>query len=123
MKQKLFSLPVASTSFLSDPECIHAGRDFEMRFDYKSGREQMRGVVAFRKVRGYRQRAEIYCTEWHIKEAYDTVVEIQDSDWSKEFLEIAPDHHKNSWVMRHFMLYVDSFGCLEVLCESVELIE
>ena len=116
-------MPVASTSLLSDPECVHASPDFEMHFEYMSGLEQKRGVIVFRKVRGYRQRAEIHCKESHINDAYDTVVEIRNSDWSTEFLEATPDHQKDIWVLRHFMIYVDSFGCLEVLGESVEFIE
>lgn len=28
---------------------------------------------------------------------------------------------RDYWVMRHFMIYVDSFGCIEVVAESAVL--
>ncbi|MCW5220686.1 hypothetical protein D5041_13295 [Verminephrobacter aporrectodeae subsp. tuberculatae] len=79
--------------------------------------------VLFIKPRAFRKREEIYCTVWHIEDAYDTVCEIQGSDWVDELRAAATPDKRDYWVMRHFMIYVDSFGCLEVVAESVLLDE
>ena len=44
------------------------------------GRRQPVGVL-FVKPRAFRKREEIYCTGWHVKNVYDTVCEIRESDW------------------------------------------
>jgi hypothetical protein len=84
------------------------------------GRKQPVGVL-FVKPRAFRKREETYCTGWHVKDAYDTVCEIRESDWVKELRHDATPEWRDSWVMRHFMIYVDSFGCLEVIAESAAL--
>jgi hypothetical protein len=84
------------------------------------GRSRSIGVL-FIKPRAFRKREEIYCTTWHIDGAYDTVCEIQKSDWVDELCAAAVPEWRDYWVMRHFMIYVDSFGCLEVVAESAVL--
>ncbi|TCS61795.1 hypothetical protein EDD55_107204 [Varunaivibrio sulfuroxidans] len=52
---------------------------------------------------------------------YDQVCEIEKSDWVSELKTAAEPDMRHDWVMRHFMIYIDSFGCLEVIAESVFL--
>jgi hypothetical protein len=59
--------------------------------------------------------------EWHVEGTFDTVCEVKGSDWVDELSAAAPPEWRNQWVIRHFMIYVDSFGCLEVVAESVSL--
>lgn len=66
-------------------------------------------------------RTEIYCTSWHVKDTYDTVCEIMESDWVAELRRDAVSEWRDYWIMRHFIIYVDSFGCLEVIAESASL--
>lgn len=84
------------------------------------GREHRVGVL-FSKPRAFRKREETYCTAWHVKETYDTVCEVDDSEWVAELRRDAVPEWRDRWVMRHFMIYVDGFGCLEVVAESAEL--
>ena len=66
-------------------------------------------------------RAEIYCTSWHVVDTFDTVCEVEGSDWVQELRSTSVPEWRDRWVMRHFMIYVDSFGCIEVVAESVSL--
>jgi hypothetical protein len=74
--------------------------------------------IDFVKPRAFRKRAEIYCKGFHL-EAYDTVCEIEDSEWVAELRNDSVPEWRYYWVMRHFMVYLDGFGCLEVIAESV----
>ena len=52
---------------------------------------------------------------------YDSVCEIEESDWVAELRQDAVAEWRDHWVMRHFMIYLDGFGCLEVVAESASL--
>ena len=58
----------------------------------------------------------------HIEGAYDTVVEIEDSGWVSELLVAEPRETWGRWVIRHFMIFIDSAGCFEVAAESWSLL-
>ena len=77
--------------------------------------------MLFVKPRAFRKREETYCTIWHLENTYDTVCEITESDWVAELRRDAVPEWRDRWVMRHFIIYVDSFGCLEVIAESAAL--
>jgi hypothetical protein len=85
------------------------------------GRER-RIEIVFVKPRAFRKREECYCTIWHIDQAYDTVCERVNSDWVAELRKDAVPEWRDYWVMRHFMIYLDSFACLEVVAESASLL-
>lgn len=84
------------------------------------GNERQTGVL-FVKPRAFRKREEIYCTVWHVTDTYDTVCEVTESDWVTELRSDAVPEWRDRWIMRHFIIYVDSFGCLEVVAESASL--
>lgn len=113
-KLPLATLPVPSTSFLSDATFDHPGGDALLRFEFTRDGVAFRGGLRFEKVRAYHFRAEGHCTAWHVADAYDTLVEVQDSAWVRELLAAEPAGAWGRWAIRHFMIYVDSFGCLEV---------
>jgi hypothetical protein len=120
-KKAVFSLPCASTSVVQGPTLVDEDRGLLLSMICDDdGRSRSIGVL-FIKPRAFRKREEIYCTTWHIDGAYDTVCEIQKSDWVDELCAAAVPEWRDYWVMRHFMIYVDSFGCLEVVAESAVL--
>jgi len=117
MKTPLFSVPVPSTNFSDDPRIAFDNADLRLEFRYQS----KLGAITFSKVRSFRHRGEPYCTAWHIEGNYDLLAEVHPSDWVDELKQSAPEHQRSSWMMRHFMIYLDSFGCLEVVAEAAEL--
>ena len=120
-KLKILELPSPSTACISDPMMSFEVGDLllSMDFDYECATRSAR--LRFVKPRAFRKRAEIYCTVWHVKDVYDTVCEVQGSDWVQELCADSVPEWRDKWVMRHFMIYVDSYGCLEVVAESVVL--
>jgi hypothetical protein len=120
-KKAVFSLPCASTSAEEGPTVVTEDRGLLLSMVCDDdGKSRGLGVL-FIKPRAFRKREEIYCTRWHTEGAYDTVCEIQGSDWVDELRAAAVPEWRDYWVMRHFMIYLDSFGCLEVVAEAAVL--
>ena len=119
-KRPLFSLPYPSTAAIHGTTLVDQGDLLLSLVCDDDGRERPVGVL-FVKPRAYRTRAETLCTAWHVKDVYDTVCEITESDWVAELRDDAVPEWRDHFVMRHFMIYVDSFGSLEVVAESAVL--
>lgn len=120
-KLPLFSLPYPSTASIHEPRLVNEDRGLLLSLVCDDDGHERQVEVVFVKPRAFRKRAEIYCTAWHVKNAYDTVCEVTESDWVAELRNDAVPDWRDRWVMRHYMIYVDSFGCLEVVAESAVL--
>jgi len=122
-KTPLFSLPCPSTSAVRDPCLLDEDRGLVLSVVCDDDGWARESEVLFLKPRAFRKREEVYCTAWHVQVAYDTVCEVVDSDWVAELRRDAVPEWRDRWVMRHFIIYIDSFGCLEVVAEAAELSE
>src|SRR5690242_17138040 len=114
LKRALTTLPVASTSFTADAVFVDPGGDVELRFEFERDGIAISGGLRFEKVRAYRFRAESHCTLWHVEDTYDTLVEVSPSSWSAELSDAESEEAWGNWVMRHFLIYLDSAGAYEV---------
>lgn len=123
MKQKreILELPFASTAILRGPVLSTDGGDLLLAMDFDDEGATRSARLRFVKQRAFRMRSETYCTAWHVTATFDTVCEVQESDWVLELRSASIPHWRDRWVMRHFIIFVDSFGCLEVVAESVAL--
>jgi len=119
-KLKILELPSPSTACISYPT-LSEGGDLLLSMDFDDECAAQSACLRFVKARAFRKRAEIYCTAWHVTDTYDTVCEVQESDWVQELRSDSVPEWRDRWVMRHFIIYVDSYGCLEVVAESVVL--
>lgn len=117
-KTALATLPVASTSLLSDATFEHPGGEAFLRFDFERDGMAYRGGLQFVKVRAFRFCAEGHCKAWHVEGAYDTLTEVSGSEWVSELLAAEPAETWGRWEIRHFMIYIDSAGCYEIAAES-----
>jgi hypothetical protein len=115
------TLPFASTAVTQAPQLLTDGADLVLAMEFLENGLRRPFRLRFRKHRAHRMRAESYCTAWHIESVYDTVCEVVGSSWIKELRADAAPEWRDYWVMKHFMIYVDSFGCLEVIAESAAL--
>ena len=120
-KLRLFSLPCPSTTAIQDPSLIDRDGRLHLSLVCDDDKCRRQTGVFFVKPRAFRQRAEIYCTGWHLTDTYDTICEILESDWVMELRKDAVPEWRDRWAMRHFIIYVDGFGCLEVIAESAVL--
>lgn len=121
-KLKILELPFSSTALICSPILRTEGGSLLLSMDFDDDGQERSALLRFVKQRAFRKRSEIYCTAWHVADAFDSVCEVQSADWVQELQSASVPELRNQWVMRHFMIYVDSFGCLEVVAESVELI-
>ncbi|WP_275727456.1 hypothetical protein [Arthrobacter sp. Cr_A7] len=71
-------------------------------------------------MRAYRFRAERHCTLWHSEDAYDTLVEVERSEWAAELLEAQPSDTRGEWKIRHFLIYISDAGAYEIAAEDFE---
>lgn len=102
---------------------MHPCPDGDMiRFSYTREGVECRSGIRFKSVCATRSRAERCCTAWHIEGAYDTLVEVKQSSWVKELLADTDERWRNEWETHHYMIYLDSAGCFEVVAESWETI-
>ncbi|MFB5652564.1 hypothetical protein ACE5IS_18125 [Leptospira wolffii] len=121
-KSNLITLPFPSTYLVSSPQISLIEGDFVLFLKFADDNDNLKKyIVKFNSARAFRKRSEIHCTVWHIAECYDTVCEVFDSTWVDELIEDTVPDMRSLWTMRHFILYLDSFGCLEVTGKSVEI--
>lgn len=120
-KKKLLILPFSSTSVINDPSLRTDGGDLLLSMNFDDDGETRSACLRFLKQRAFRKRSESYCTGWHVADVFDTVCEVQGSDWVRELRAASAPEWRDQWVMRHFIIYLDSFGCVEVVAESVAL--
>lgn len=120
-KLPLFSLPCSSTAAIHGPKLVDDDRGLSLSLVCEQDERARQVKVLFVKSRAFRKREEIYCTGWHLKDTYDTICEVKDSDWVAELRGDAVPEWRDRWLLRHFIIYVDSFGCLEVIAEAASL--
>jgi hypothetical protein len=118
-KQKILVLPFASTAIISEPLLRTDDGDLLLSMSFDDEGEERSVCLRFVKQRAFRKRSETYCTVWHVVDVFDTVCEVQESDWVNELHMASAPQWREQWIMRHFMIYVDSFGCIEVVANYV----
>src|SRR4051812_35528704 len=107
--EKLLELPSASTELVGPVELHDFGESLKIKFPFS---RTTSGIVelGFSNVRAYRHFAEVHSSAWQIESSYDALVEVLDSSWTDEIRRTTPERWQERWVMRHFMIYVDSNG-------------
>ena len=117
-KKPLYTVPVPSTGFVTEAYWDGKAVPPAIRFAYVINGIGRGGGIEFRRISAMRKRAEVCCTAWHIEGAYDTLVEVHGSPWIEEIRADTSEQWRDRWEMHHFMIYLDSVGCFEVIAES-----
>jgi hypothetical protein len=121
MKKKiLYTIPVPSTSFTQGAELCS---ESEIKYSYRENGSNVNCILRFYGVSTQWSRTERCCTLWHIQDTYDTLVEVEDSEWSAEIKKAIPDHLQGDHEYNHYMIYLDSSGCFEFIADSWKLFE
>jgi len=118
LKTALYEIPVPSTDIHSGVRLEDTGDVVSLKFDYRVEGEPKQMTIEFHKVRAYRHRREVHNTAWHIEGAYDTLVEVNPSEWALEVRKDTSAGWKEHWSSHHYMIYLDSAGSFEFLAES-----
>lgn len=119
-KRVIGPLSPPPSAYTAEAVFTHPGGDAELRCTYERDGSMYAGGLRFRRVRAYRFRAEGHCTPWHVEDAYDTLVEVEQSDWIGELLAAEPGESWGQWKVRHFLIYIDGSGAYEVAAEDCE---
>jgi hypothetical protein len=123
-KHKLFITQVPSTEFTQEASLREGPLgSYEIKYDYKIENLDMTGIIRFHKIVALKKRSECCCTLWHINEVYDTLVEVEKSDWVVDILEHIQPHLQQGREYHHYMIYLDSVGCFEFVASSWETLE
>jgi hypothetical protein len=119
-KKILYTVPVASTGFTTEAYWDGKGARPGIRFEYaKEGASTIhQGGIVFKRAIVLQKRSERCCTAWHIEGAYDNLVEVVDSPWIRSIASEITDGVRITGGMHHYMIYLDSVGCFEVIAES-----
>lgn len=117
LRTRLGEIPLPSTE-IENTTFEHDGGSARVCFTYYRRGEVVVAGIEFSQVRAFRHRAESHCTEWHIDDVYDTLVEIESSEWVAELVgDMSPDM-RDLFEMHHYMIYFDSSGCYEVVAAA-----
>lgn len=117
MKQEskivLYSVPVPSTSFSKEAYFDSSKPEPEIRYEFEEHGRIFFGGIAFQRLAAFRLYGEPYCSPWQIEDVYDTLVEIDNSEWVIE-LGVRSKGLAGNVKLRHYMICLDSVGCFEV---------
>jgi hypothetical protein len=116
VKKRLAEISIPSTE-IERRQVEDSRGALTLRYSFYVGDRLRQGGVEFLRRRAYRYRAESHCTVWHL-DAYDTLVEVENSEWVAELLEAMPEDMRDLFEMHHYMIYLDSSGCYEVVAAS-----
>jgi hypothetical protein len=117
-KTPLYAVPIASTEFAEQAFWDGRGPAPSIRYAIKKGSKVVRTGLSFARVAAMRARSERCCTAWHVDGVYDVLAEVEDSPWVEELRAETQAQWRDRWQMRHFIIYLDSSGCFEVVAES-----
>lgn len=117
-----YLLPEPSTSIVSGIHLESPGGSLSLVYDYDRDGKIYTSGLNFNKVRAYSHVADIHTPAWKIEVAYDQLKELERSDLVTEILNDTPDDQRQSWVLKHFLIYFDGGGCFDVIAESWEVI-
>lgn len=120
-KIPVLALPYPSTGLVEEPVLSFSDGALRVAMNFDDEGDTKKTELVFARRRSFRSRAEIHCSEWHVKDCYDVVCEVVESDWVQELRHSTVPDLRDEWVMRHFILYIDSTGCIEIICENAEL--
>lgn len=113
----VFSIEVPSTELASEACLDGCGEQISIRYSYEMNGSLINAKIRFFRVQAVRTRCEPCCKPWHI-EAYDVLTEVENSSWVEELRDDMPEHIRKNWQPHHYMIYMDSVGCFEVIAES-----
>ncbi len=124
-KIALYTVPVCSSEFYTGA-LYYRGR---ILFDYRREEDglMVRSGVSFFFPFAMREHGERCLSLWHIKDCFDTLVEVEDSVWLPEILVEVPDRYKlphdkySALNCRHYMIYLDS-KCFEVIAQGWDIL-
>ena len=123
VKRELQKVPVPSTQFAIEGYWDESRIPRAIRFGYKIDGQVYVAGIAFEDVTAMRHRAERACTIWHIEGCYDTLAQVDGSTWADEIRADMTERWRAQFKCNHYMIYLDSVGCFEVVANGWRMLE
>jgi hypothetical protein len=123
--EKLWTFPVPSTNIATKVLMTYEGANVVLKFDYfdeEDNDKTYNGSVTFNYVVAFRHSDEKFTKPEYIRSSYDTLIEVRDSNWIKELMDLNREY-TNQRNLRHFAIYLDSYGLYEFIAVRYDFIE
>jgi len=115
--------PVPSNCIYTGVSLIYEGGNSVLLFDYydeNNNDKIFNSGILFETTITHRHSSE-KVTKF-ISGTYDKLVEVKNSEWVKELTIISPEWVKY-WEVRHYAIYLDSYGLYEFIAKGFSLID
>lgn len=117
---KVYELPMLTSALKETPKVLIEDLNYTVQISgWNLEDEEKEVTLKFKVVLCYSHTSE--CFTKSLLNAYDSVVEIKESEWLKE-LEIMNVKDFESWKPRHFAIYLDGAGMYQFIAQEFEVI-
>lgn len=103
---------------ITGPSMHHESGVLDVRYDFETAEGLVWTTLRFRSVLGTRFTADSAVSAWML-DGYSRVCEVPDSEWIASLIANAREGDPRS--ARHFFVYFDDAGCVEVAAATVEV--
>ncbi len=110
-------LTAPSTAIVDEPRLESAGGRLTLRWRFDRETRVLASGLQFEGASDFRHGTESHSTSWHLA-GYDHLVQVSPSEWLEEAKEIEVARGYGGWEIKHYLIYLDSWGYLEVLARS-----
>lgn len=122
--KKLWEFPVPSTNIAEGGVVlVYPGGNAYLLFDYYNDTTDeviLNSGIMFNSVQAHRHTSEKFLKS--LRNSYDCLIEIVNSEWVNEFYEINKDIAK-FWDLKHYAIFLDSNGLFEFLARDYRILE
>lgn len=120
-KRPIIELPAPSTALTEGVTFLRRGRRVSLTMSFSWEDVESSWILQFQNVRADSHLTEAACTAWHIRDVYDTVCEIEDSEWGNSVSEVVQDHSHEEAQLKHYMVFFDGEGVFEFIAGDCSL--
>lgn len=123
--EKLWTFPVPSTNIATKVLMTYDGANVDLKYDYfdeEQNSKTYNGGIKFISAVAFRHSDEKFTRPEFIRSGYDTLIDVRDSHWLKELTDLNREFTSNR-NLRHFAIYLDSYGLYEVIAGSYQFLE
>lgn len=121
--KELWAFPVPSTCINKRVSFYFPGGKAILKFDYfdeENDDKIFNSGIVFDAAVAHRHSSEKFTK--FISQAYDKLIEIEDSEWVKELSSISSEWAE-FWKIKHYAIYLDSYGLYEFIASGYSLTE
>lgn len=119
----VWTFPVPSNCIYSTVRLLHEKTRINLAFDYYDEEDDDKvynGFIEFVGVGNYRHSTEKFTR--FVKGTYDNLCVVRDSEFLKTISMISPEWF-DEFNMKHYAIYLDSYGLYEIVASSFEVSE